>query len=143
MTVAEQMQEALANDHSLLAHALFMGLQKGYWRSNDSADSINFDQLDFAELEKMTADNVLSLETNSLYTVPLGNGSFAMYFAPDEEKAKVLHKRTFGTFCEKAILMEYGLDMSMYNPETNKHQTWRKIRSEMPELPAYAGLFRK
>lgn len=143
MTVAEQMQEALANDHSLLAHALFVGLQKEYWQPNDSAETIDFDKLDFTELEKMTAENVLSIETNRLYTVPLGNGSFAMYFAPDEEKAKLLHKRTFGKFCEKAILMEYGLDMSMYNPETNKHQTWREIRSEMPELPAYAGLFQK
>ena len=143
MTVGEQLQEALTNDHALLAHALFIGLRKEYWQAEDKADEIDFDRLDFAELKAMTDENVLALEKNQLYTVPLGDGLFAMYFAPDEGTVKKLHRKEFGTSCKKALLMYYGLDVSIYDPEINIHRTWREVRESMVELPAYAGLFQK
>lgn len=143
MNVAEQMQEAISYDHHLLAHGLFLGLQKGYWGANDDASKIDFSKLNYEELEKVTEENLLDLETNKLHAVLMENKNFAMYFALDTQTVKAMHRKQFGYIPEKIIELEYGLDLSIYNPDTRKHQTWREIRQSMPILPAYAGLFRK
>jgi len=143
MKINELLSYSLESEQSLIAHAIYTGLIDGVL---DGSADVSNDMYDLIDTEKAYAfykANKLGIKFMDLYAAPIGEGMFAMFFAATEMDAKSLYKKSFAQECKKMHLMNHGMDMSMYSLETKKHETWREIRDSMPELPAYAGIFKK
>lgn len=143
MTVNELLAAALGYEESLLAHSLYCGLMDGVISGTDLVNEQTYSLIDLDKAKSMKDQNVLGIQFMRLYSAPLGNSLFAMFFAPDEEKAKQLYKKEFKQNCKKMYLVDHGMDISTYCLESKKHQTWRELRDSLPVLPAYVGVFQK
>lgn len=140
-TINEQMADALHYEETLLAHALLLGIQKGYWTGDDR--KADFGKLDMDELLAMREKNVLGIRFIHLYSSPLGDGEFAMIFAANEKDVREVFQEKMKRPCEKMHRLDYGLDQSFYDPNTKKFRYWREYRSTFNKFPAFACIYRK
>lgn len=142
-TINENLRYAMLHDDSLTAHALLQGLSSGALKPDDPYDENTFDKLDLAKVAELKEANVLNMNNALLYCVHLERKDFAMYFAHGEAEVHAMHRKQFGTGAKKVMLLDYGMDLSVYTESDNSHQTWREMRDNMKILPAYAGVFMK
>lgn len=135
-TIKEFLMFAIEEDHTLLAHSLFIAIQKKIVSPNDSIDDLDLRTLPAAECIEANEKNILDIHPVKLYAVPLQN-DFAMYFARNETEVKNTHYKKFRAFAAQIFDMTEKMHTDVYDEDTRVTESFKDIQKRIVDYPAF------
>lgn len=143
MTYNELLYDSIKYDEEKLAYAVYWLIKNNVVKGTDNANSVNWDLVNYHEVEEMKKRNELDLKIIKLYTMPIGNNQHFLVFAVDEKSARGHCLNELGMLPEKVFDITDELDMSFWFPEEKKYKSLREIRDATIIFPATAMIFDK
>lgn len=96
MKIQELLFDAVKYEESLLAHAIYIGVQRGLFSLQDTTDKLNYDKLPMDEVVKANERNDLKIKFTRLYAIRRPyHAEYAYYLAEDKESAMNKHRELF------------------------------------------------
>jgi len=142
MTVQELLYDAVKYEYSLLAHAVFIGVQRGLFKLQDTTDKIDYSKLPMDEVVKANERNDLKIKFTKLYALRRPHhAQYAYYLAEDKESALKKHRELFN----EEPLKIYDQSDKKYESFVGEHEPLRKAKTfwdckEVAKLPQFICL---
>lgn len=143
LTCQELLFECLDKGNITLAHALYIGIQQGYFKASDSADTINLDVIPKDLIIAAAAQNYLKIKPVKLFAIRRTSAAeYAYYLANGEEDALLKHRVLFKERPSKI----FDQTEKMYTSIVDGNEPLRKTKTffdykKGATLPRYIGLF--
>lgn len=96
MKIQELLFDAVKYEESLLAHAIYVGIQRGLFTLHDSVEKFDLDMLPIHEIVEANKQNILKIKKTKLYAIRRPNhAEYAYYLTEDKESALNKHRELF------------------------------------------------
>lgn len=120
-----------------MAHALHYLVKNKLVKLSDDSDSIDWNKVDLAEVDRMEKENSLGFNPVKVYSLKVEENLFAFVFAKDELEAINFTKNKLNENPSNCI--EYMMDVEM--EKGNRILSFRDMKKEYQSFPELAGYF--
>lgn len=127
---------AIEEGHTLLAHSLFLAIQRNLVGPEEDIDDLDLRMLPAKDCIAADRENILNIHSIKLYAVPV-ESDFAMYLAHDPIEVKNEHYKKFHSNATQVFDMTTKMHTDIFDVQTGITESFYDIQKRNVEFPAF------